>query len=143
MIKAPKCGGLVSTEEKPGFLLETDDIENYLHQRVGNSFLGAIPQDHMGEMEKKRKEMNLKTASVVINLDKSTSMKGGTHWVAAFYSNGKWEYFDPFGQPPSKYLKRVMGIRDKFNKNIYQHPNNHTCGVWTIKWLLKKNNIKL
>ncbi len=77
---------------------------------------------------------------LVCNTD--PSHKPGRHWICICVENGTGEYFDSFGRPPSKVLKRYMNVvceRWTFNARQLQSVVSNFCGHYCIYYCLLRS----
>ena len=124
MPTTPVGKGAVEHSQKPGFLLQTSDIDDYLKPRVPN-FVGTFSKKFVPKLKKQMEKM--KTAYAVINLDDNA----GSHWVVMIHDNGKFFWVDPLGAAPPKI---AMNHLDPYwSETIYQDATGAECGLYAIK----------
>ena len=91
----------------------------------------------------------IKPTFFIMNL--SNRNEEGTHWVAVYIDKYDINYFDSFGKPPDKDVKKklleisnVSNIKNlkkfKYNKREIQDPMSSDCGYMSIEFL--ENMIK-
>ena len=96
-----------------------------------------IPLIHIGFKE----EFNFKPVDgcYVVNLDKQTSGKGGTHWTCFVMRNGNVIYFDPFGMAvPTQVAKFIHNYKPRraiFSINQIQAMDSILCGYYILYFL--------
>ena len=122
-------------------LLSNFDIIELCNQ-MNINLIDCLPKD----MLKLKKPVN---GGYVINLDNSTSDKGGTHWVSLWIDNNQACYFDPFGTLPPKeiiiFCKKKVFV---YSKDQVQNVDQSCCGYYCIAFLhfinykRIKNNLK-
>lgn len=81
----------------------------------------------------------LRPVAYVVNTDRACDP--GEHWVAiVLLTNGRGEYFDPFGLPPLhpeliKFLKRTCPKGWVYNRTTVQSPSSKSCGPFCILFI--------
>jgi len=125
--KAKRGRGAVEHSQKPGFLLQTSDIDDYLKQRVPN-FVGTYSKSHIPRLKKQMEKM--KQAFAVINLDDNQ----GSHWITLVHENGNWFWLDPLGAVPPKIA--IKHLNPYWNEDIYQDASGAECGIYAIGQIL-------
>jgi len=122
-------------------LLSNYDIVD-LCNLLGIKLIDCLPKDLLLKM----KAIN---GGYIINLDNSTSNKGGTHWVSFWIDNEQACYFDPFGtKPPLEFYKFCKGKIIIYSKDQIQNVDQSCCGYYCIAFLhfmnykRNKNNLK-
>lgn len=124
-------GAVPHPDQKPGFLLETSDIDNYLKSR-DPSFVGTFSKGQIPKIMNKMQSMG--KSSAVINLDDNA----GSHWVALIFQDGKWYWLDPLGSvPPKIAINRLSPL--VYSDEIYQDASGAECGLYAIKFILDWN----
>ena len=85
-----------------------------------------------------------------MNTKKST--EGGTgHWIGVYINKNNLEYFDSFGDEPSKrfikYIQPLLSrwspnkqLQFKINRIKKQHANSNKCGYHAIKFIQDRYN---
>lgn len=70
----------------------------------------------------------------IVNLDSSTTGKGGTHWTLLVIKDSTHAmYFDPFGLPPPKEVIDFTGTREViYSSNEMQNIESVLCGYFCI-----------
>src|SRR5262249_36943292 len=101
------------------------------------NFIGVYASDHIRSLQVRKFP-----ACFMVNTD--PSWKSGAHWLAIYIShNNKVEFFDSYGQDPSKYptvfdfLKRQTGGDVRMNtEQQLQSYFSSTCGQFCLYFLL-------
>lgn len=110
--------------------MDTAEIYSHLHHLPVQSF-GVYASDCL--------PIKITPSSVIIvNNDPHT--KRGTHWVAFFLDwDGKLEYFDSYGQPPTvadhiKFIRRNSCCY-RYNTTPLQSDYSSVCGHYCLTYL--------
>jgi hypothetical protein len=77
---------------------------------------------------------NAKRGSLILNLDDNSGP--GTHWVAVYWKDGVFFYFDSFGLPPPEEL--LASARDKrlfYSDNRIQMDDSTMCGYYAMMFI--------
>lgn len=133
-------------------------MKQYENKYKDYAFLGAVPIDFDDLAELNIKDIDLPgymnrgihRLGIVFNLDES--YKSGSHWVASFFNlkEGKVYYFDSYGTPPEKRIRKLLrrianfcknelGIKNvaaDHNKIRHQYEGSE-CGVYSINMILR------
>ena len=125
--RAPIGKGAVEHSQKPGFLLQTSDIDDYLKQRVPN-FVGTFSKAHIPKLKKEMEKMD--QAFAVINLDDNA----GSHWITLVHENGDWFWIDSLGAIPPKIA--MKHLNPYWSEEIYQDASGAECGLYSIAFIL-------
>lgn len=129
------CNGLLATDHI------TEVVEIATNRKRSFAMLGTFNSSrnsvkHINERVKKfsqqeykrrgRRYPKIKSYGLVLNTDDSNE---GVHWVSALFFPYKkrWEYFDSFGDSPSKRVERVLNSVRKEMSQTYGFDN----GEWT------------
>ena len=121
-------GAVANPGQWPYYLLETSDIDDYLHKR-DSGFVGTYSKS---QIPKVKKMMEGKSwASAVINLDDNA----GSHWCALIKDGDTYYWIDPLGGiPPKIVIKELHPLR--YSNTIYQDATDSSCGLWAIRIIL-------
>ena len=115
--------------------MESTQIYTILMREIP-SFIGVFASDKIPQV------INQFPASFVVNTDPSD--KPGEHWVAFHVpKEDVLEFFDSYGQHPSKYgfqdfIRRFSTVI--WNAVTIQSPTSNVCGQYCIYFLLKRNS---
>ena len=99
-----------------------------------SNFIGCFMRDEI-------RSFAVATNGFVMNLDDSNSF--GTHWIAVNIASatgisdvrGTTYYFDSFGLPPTKEIKKYCKESRFYNSFVFQKPNEVICGHLCIYFL--------
>ena len=119
--------------------MNTKQIINILTNdfRTRRIFRGVLPRNKLPQFENRRPSV------YVINTDHSTGP--GQHWVCVFLEpNGKAEYFDSFGLPPTHAAIHGFIVRNsvasyRFNQKLLQSLTSSTCGLYVLYYVFMKS----
>lgn len=71
--------------------------------------------------------------SIIINLDSSSTGRGGTHWTTLKKTKDGYVYFDSFGMPcPEQVKKLTKGAKMLWNSSQFQHNDSILCGYYCV-----------
>lgn len=103
-------------------------IETVLTLDARTPFRGVYPMDRLPEQRK--------SGAYVINTDNHD--QPGSHWVAV-YDDGKVEYMDSYGLPPTdpRCLK-FLGQHFSYNTIGVQQLYSNACGFYCVYFLLQR-----
>lgn len=116
--------------------MDTVEITHILSNDVhtGKCFLGVFPSNHVPLGKTKL------PCCFILNTD--PSWKSGSHWLAIYVDHkGNAEFFDSYGQLPSKYPAVQAFLRKyddtcKFSTRQLQSTLSSTCGQFCLYFLL-------
>ena len=134
-----------------------DVMKQYENTHTNFKFLGAVPIDfddikELGISKLDLSDLlknNINKLGIVFNLDES--WKSGSHWVASYadLENGYIYFFDSYGVPPEKRIRKLMRRIAKFMQkelkikpvadyNRVRHQfEGSECGVYSINFILR------
>ena len=105
--------------------------------RARRVFRGVFPRDKLPEY------VNGDASAYIINTDHSRG--SGEHWVAVWFDGqGRAEYFDSFGLPPSihnsvlNFIKR-NSVHYSYNQRLFQSLLSSACGLYVLYFVLMKS----
>lgn len=114
--------------------MNTRQIESILEKDKFSKkiFIATLPRDIFLS-----KEIQYPSA-YVCNLDDSS--KGGSHWVALYFTNDKCEYFDSYGLPPlfNDMMSKISNNSKEilWNQQTIQSDKTTVCGQYCIMYIL-------
>jgi len=110
--------------------MNTEEIENALKRKCVKDFDGVFSAD----------TLPAKPRLLVVNTDPALSP--GRHWVCMYVDNGRGEYFDSFGQPPTANFERYLNRHCTswtFNNKQLQSVISRFCGHYCIYYCVLKS----
>ncbi len=121
--------------------LWNNEMESLMKPYRSKGFKGVYSVDMIKDIPINKSDNEI---SFIMNTE-PRSVKFG-HWVAVFINKHNIEYYDSFGEDPSKkFLKQIKHIADKIsphllmqlkiNKIKYQRANTNNCGFFAMKFL--------
>lgn len=130
-----------SADEKP-HELDENEIAHHMSAYQRKGFRGVVAADEVHQMKQHAK--GGAPVSFVMNTDKRK--QGGRHWVAVHWQGPNLHYYDPFGKPPTKDMKRRFSdlvasdgkngtVQLKVNRVPNQRGNSVTCGLHSMRFL--------
>ncbi len=90
-----------------------------------DGYLGTIASDEIMSLILPKVNRMDDKISFIMNLDDST--KQGSHWVAIYMTPRQIEYFNSFGDAPTKnFIEQIKQVANKLNPNgIFKMKVNH------------------
>ena len=110
--------------------MNTKEIEGVLRRAHIKDFDGVFSADTLPSQPH----------LLVVNTD--DSHKPGRHWVCMWVNDGCGEYFDSFGQPPSKNFERYLNRHCSswiFNRKQLQSVVSRFCGHYCIYYCMLRS----
>lgn len=110
--------------------MDTKEINSIL--KGISIFGGTFPRDAIPQTEKR-------PIAFVVNTDDRKS--AGEHWLGIFLlTDGRGEYFDPFGFPPlHQQLNTFLSVNCTngfiYNSTTLQHPGSSSCGLFVVDYI--------
>ena len=124
--------------------LYNDEIDELMRKHKKQGFKGTYAVDQLSSLHFNPKEQSF---SFVMNTEPSNVAFG--HWVSIYVTKDKLEYFDPFGEEPSKRFKKAIKqmiqkwspdnyLQFKINRIKFQRNNSNNCGYFAMKFLVDR-----
>jgi len=107
--------------------MNTEEIDRVLKRTCAEDFDGVFSADNLPE----------KPRLLVINTDPAD--RPGRHWVCMSVNNGRGEYFDSFGRPPTANFERYLNRHCSswiFNDRQLQSVVSRFCGHYCIHYCM-------
>ena len=110
--------------------MNAEEIENALKRKCVKDFDGVFSVD----------TLSAKPRLLVVNTD--PALNPVRHWVCMYVDNGRGEYFDSFGQPPTANFERYLNRHWSswtFNNKQLQSVISRFCGNYYIYYCILKS----
>ena len=107
--------------------MNTEEIDRVLRRTCAENFDGVFSADNLPE----------KPRLLVVNTDPAS--QPGRHWVCICVENGRGEYFDSFGPPPTAHFERYLNRHCSswtFNQRQLQSVISRFCGHYCIYYCM-------
>lgn len=126
--------------------MNTREINSILHSVPG--FVGTFPCNFLKSTNKRPALYVINTAKLSKrNLEESqNSVVPGKHWVVLIIKkDGKAEYFDSYGFPPTqpdivRFIEEHSKQRVKWSTQMLQDPLSRVCGVYCVDYIQQRSS---
>lgn len=101
-----------------------------ISKKIGLPLIGVFTKDELADIKKK-------DGNYILNLNNSD--QSGSHWTCFCIENNKTYYFDSFGFPGPKELRRFNKEEYFYSDKQIQNINSTVCGYYCIAFLIYMN----